>query len=238
MTSPGFCSFTRRPTPRLTPPSSAPTGLHVVVNGTASITVSFDAVTVLPADPSAPASAYRLDFRQTLGGPIVGTVTTASTVTVVPLPPGTVGTFNVTATAINGAGAGPTSEPVSFTIGPPPCTGPPDTPMVSGSFVAGTLTLTWPQVPGATAYIVSAGISLGSDESVSGDVHRPLQRGDRDRSAAGLDGMGSRERRQRVRTERAGLHLYQLGRQVMAADTGHRRGAVFSTAHFRRLGRA
>ena len=148
----------------LTPPSSAPTGLQVVVNGTASITVSFDVVT-LPADPSAPAATYRLDFRQTLGGPIVGTVTTASTVTVVPLPPGTVGTFTVTATAINGAGAGPTSEPVSFTIdGPPPCTGAPSAPMVSGSLVAGTLTLMWPEVPGTTAYILSAGTSLGSDD--------------------------------------------------------------------------
>ena len=148
----------------LTAPSSAPTGLEVVVNGTASITVSFHAVTAVPADPSVPTSAYRLDFRQTLGGPIVSTVTTASTVTVIPLPPGTVGTFNVTATEINAAGAGPPSEPVSFTIGPPPCTEAPSPPLVSGSLVAGTLTLMWPQVPGVSAYILAAGTSLGSDD--------------------------------------------------------------------------
>ena len=150
--------FIYPPPSSVTPPGSAPAGLHVVVNGAGSITVSFTAVTVPPA-----ASAYRLDFRSRLDGPIVGSVTTASTVTVVPLPPGTLGTFFVTATAINRAGPGPTSEPVSFTIGGP-CTGPPGAPVLTGGVVAGTATISWAHVPDAAFYILAAGTLPGDTD--------------------------------------------------------------------------
>lgn len=147
----------------VTPPSSAPTGLSVSVNGTASITVSFNAVNSMVAAAPSAATSYRLDFRQTTGGPVVASLTTTTTSIVIPLPPGTVGTFNVTATGINSAGAGPTSAPVQFTIGsgPGPCTGPPASPSVSGGVVGGTATVQWPQVPGATSYILSAGTTPG-----------------------------------------------------------------------------
>jgi hypothetical protein len=147
--------------PGLTPPSSAPGNLSVAVNGTTSITVSFNAVNSFAAGPSA-ATSYRLDFRQSVGGPVVASLTTPNTSTVIPLPPGTVGTFNVVATGINSAGAGPSSSPVTFTIGSGgPCTSAPASPNVSGNVVNGVATVTWPQVPGATFYIVSAGTSQG-----------------------------------------------------------------------------
>ena len=146
------------PSTPLAPPASAPTGLQVVVNGTASLTISIN-----PIEEPSPAAAYRLDFRQRMDGPIVTSVTTSSTVTVLPLPPGTVGTFSVTATALNAAGAGPTSEPVSFTIGQS-CTGPPPAPVVSASVVAGTATISWPQVPEAGFYLLTAGTFPGSDD--------------------------------------------------------------------------
>jgi hypothetical protein len=147
----------------LTPPASAPTGLQVVVNGTASLTISLNRISTPGDDLASLAVAYRLDFRQRLDGPIVDSLTTLSTVTVVPLPPGTLGTFFVTATATNPAGAGPASEPVSFTIGGP-CTGPPDGPVVSGSVVAGAATVSWPQVPEAAFYILAAGTLPGGTD--------------------------------------------------------------------------
>lgn len=155
--------FIYPPTGGITPPGSAPTGLAVVVNGTASITVSFNAVAALAAEPSA-ATGYRLDFRQVVNGPIVASLTTATTSTTIPLPPGTLGTFNVVATGVNSAGAGPSSAPVTFTIGggPGPCVAPPASPVVSGGVVGGTATVSWPQVAGATSYILSAGTTPGA----------------------------------------------------------------------------
>jgi hypothetical protein len=146
----------------LTPPGSAPSNLAVAVNGTTSITVSFNAVNAVSASEPSAATSYRLDFRQTVGGPVVASISTSTTSTTIPLPPGTLGTFNVTATGVNSAGAGPTSAPVSFTIGGSgPCTGPPASPVVSGGVVGGTATVQWPQVPGATSYILSAGTNQG-----------------------------------------------------------------------------
>ena len=145
------------PARAVVPPASAPAGVQVVVNGTASLTISIEAVA---ESPSSPASAYRLDFRDRIDGPIVASVTTPSTVTVIPLPPGTRGTYNVTATPLNSAGAGPPSAPVFFTVGES-CAGPPAAPSASASVAAGTATISWPQVPGASAYILSAGTFPG-----------------------------------------------------------------------------
>lgn len=159
------------PPPGTTLPGTAPTGLAVQVNGVTSISVSFNAVSAYSssAQPSA-ATSYLLEFRQVINGPILASVPTTTTTTVIPLPPGIAGTFNVTVAGINGAGRGPTSAAVQFVIGggpppppgPGPCTSPPASPVVSGSIVAGTATVSWSAVAGATSYILSAGSTQGA----------------------------------------------------------------------------
>ncbi|MEW6321675.1 MAG: matrixin family metalloprotease [Acidobacteriota bacterium] len=101
-----------------TPPSSAPTGVAVSVNGTSSLTVSWNAVTTDEGVASLPSAAtsYRVDFR-TPGGPVVASQTTTATSLTLGIPAGTTGTFTAEVTGVNSAGNGPTSAPVSFTIG-------------------------------------------------------------------------------------------------------------------------
>lgn len=145
--------------PVLTPPSSAPTNVQVVVNGTTSITVSWNPVSSYSAGAPSAASSYRLDFRQSPSGPILATVSASGTSITIPLPSGIAGTFYVTVTGINSAGAGPSSSPVAFTIG---CTGPP--PAVSGlqgGVSAGVAFVNWSASAGATHFIVQAGTMQG-----------------------------------------------------------------------------
>ena len=115
--------------------------------------------------PGTTATGYRLDFFS--GPTVVASLTVGgSTTAAIPIPPGTVGTFAVRITALSGAASGPTSSPFSFTIGSGPgpgtCAAAPANPSPSGSVVGGTATVSWPAVPGATAYIVSAGSSQGT----------------------------------------------------------------------------
>jgi hypothetical protein len=106
-------------------------------------------------------TAHRLDFYA--GVAYVATLTVGPGTSVgIPIPPGTVGSFTVRVTALNGAGASPPSAAFGFTIGSAGgCVGPPAAPAVTGGVAAGTASVGWPQVPGATAYVVSAGSALG-----------------------------------------------------------------------------
>jgi hypothetical protein len=151
-------------------PSLSPTGLQVGVNGTTSITVTFNPIE--GTDAASGGVTYRLDFRQASGGPIVTSIMTKSIINILPLAPGTLGTYLVTVTAIVAAGAGPPSAPAVFTIGAGPveftsgdggpCAGPPSAPVVTGGVAGGTATATWPGVAGATGYLLSAGTSIGA----------------------------------------------------------------------------
>jgi hypothetical protein len=106
-------------------------------------------------------TAHRLAFFQ--GSTQVATVNVSGAPSVgLPIPAGTQGAFAVVVTAFNGAIAGPASAPFDFTIGPV-CTLP-AAPVVSGGVAGGTGTASWPAVPGAIRYIVSAGTAPGGTQ--------------------------------------------------------------------------
>jgi hypothetical protein len=67
---------------------------------------------------------------------------------------------------LTGATPGPPSSLFAFTIGTSPggggCTAAPASPVVTGAIAAGTATVSWPAVPGATSYIISAGSTPGA----------------------------------------------------------------------------
>ena len=110
----------------------------------------------------AAATSYRLDFYS--GATPVATVHGDATSAIrVPLPPGAEGAFAVRVTPLNGAAAGPSSSLFPFTI--PRCV-PPASPDVSGGVVAGTASIAWPAVPGATFYLLEAGTAPGRGEYV------------------------------------------------------------------------
>jgi hypothetical protein len=117
------------------------------------------------AGAGAAPTAHRLDFF--LGGTVVASVNVgAATSASLSIPPGTAGSFTVRVTPIAGATAGPPSAPFPFTIGGGGgggggCTSAPAAPAVSGAIIAGTATVSWNAVPGATHYIVSAGSTPG-----------------------------------------------------------------------------
>ena len=106
-------------------------------------------------------TSHRLDFSQG-GAPFASLTTDAATGVALTVPAGLQGAFAVRVTAFNGAIAGPASAPFNFKLGPQ-CTVP-ASPTVGGAIVGGVATLTWPAVPGATGYIVSAGTTAGGTE--------------------------------------------------------------------------
>jgi hypothetical protein len=116
------------------------------------------------AGAGATPTGHRLNFFAG-GAPAASLTVGAGTSTSIPIPPGTQGSFTVTVTALVGATAGLASAPFPFTIGGAPgggggCTAPPSSPVVSGTLVGGTATVSWPAIAGAT-YIVSAGSTQG-----------------------------------------------------------------------------
>jgi hypothetical protein len=120
-----------------------------------------------PATGAAP-TAYRLDFRS--GATLVASVLVgATTSTTLGIPPGVQGTFSVTVTAVAGSNPGAPSGAVTFTIGG--CTGPPSTPAnLSGRVTAGTASVSWNAVAGATSYVVQAGSAAGAADYFNGSV--------------------------------------------------------------------
>ena len=153
-----------------TPPSSAPTGLNVTVNGFANIVVAFNAVANDIRFGASAATTYRLDFRQTPTGPVLVSQMTATTSTTIPIPGGVIGTFYVSVTGINSAGTGPTSNPVGFTI--PGCPTVPAPTGLTGSFnvAAGVAGASWVPVAGASSYIVQAGTVQGAANLFNGNI--------------------------------------------------------------------
>lgn len=154
------------PPPGVTPPSSAPTNVTVIVNGLASLTVSWGAVTSYVVGAPSAATSYRVDFTTVPGGPVVASVTSASTSLTVQIPAGVLGTFYVTVRGVNSAGSGPASAPVAFTIGsagPGPCTSAPAAVTgVSGGVAGGVARVQWNASAGATSYLVQAGSAVGA----------------------------------------------------------------------------
>ena len=113
------------------------------------------------AGAGASATSHRLDFYA--GAALVATVNAgAGTSIAIPIPPGIQGTFGVRVTARNVSVAGAASELFTFTIGPA-CTVP-ASPSVSGGVVGGTASVSWPAVPGALSYVLSAGTSQGGTQ--------------------------------------------------------------------------
>jgi hypothetical protein len=124
--------------------------------------------------PGATPSSHRLDFFS--GAAMVASLTVGPATTVaIPIPPGTQGSFAVRVTAFAGAAAGPPSALFSFVLaggGGGGCSGPPAAPVVSGSVQAGTATVSWGPVSGATSYLVSAGTTPGA-----GNLYAPANVG-------------------------------------------------------------
>lgn len=148
------------------PPATAPQSVQVVVNGTASLAISWTA--------SSGAGGYRLDrldFRagHQDGGPVLASVMSVGTAETLAIPPGVSGAFNVVVTALNAAGAGPPSARRDFAIPapgacsapPPPVTG------VSGGVIGTAASVRWQASAGATAYGLHAGSSPGAVDHVA-----------------------------------------------------------------------
>jgi hypothetical protein len=169
------------------PPSAAPTDVRVVVQPS-SITVSW---TAPPDDVASGASAteYRVDFREGHFdvGRIVASSTTSATALSVSVPTNVAGAFNVIVTAVNAAGAGPSSERRDFTLAPSGtmCSSAPlPVTSVSGSVINGVARLGWSPAASATRYIIQAGTSIGladlfatTDVGLTTDVTAPVPTG-------------------------------------------------------------
>jgi hypothetical protein len=156
----------------VTPPTAAPSNVAVTVNGAASVTVSWNAVAALLAELPAAATSYRLDFRASPTGPAIQSIVATGSSMTVGIPPGIAGTFYVAVTGVNSAGAGPSSAPVPFTIGGGAgCTAAPPAPTgLAGRIVGGTASLSWNASPGATSYVVQAGLAPGASSLFNANV--------------------------------------------------------------------
>jgi hypothetical protein len=122
-----------------------------------------------PMTGAAP-TAYRLDFHS--GSTLVASLTVASmNSAIIPIPPGTQGTFTVTVTALTGSVPGPPAPPATFTLGGGACSAPPATPTgLTGSFTNGTLSVQFNPVPGATNYIAGVGSTQGASNVFNGSI--------------------------------------------------------------------
>jgi hypothetical protein len=147
----------------VSPPSLAPTDVRVAMQST-QLTVTWRDLT---AGASSSATGYRLDFRSghREDGPVVASLTSASTSATMAVPPGVAGDFNVVVTGLNAGGAGPPSERHDFTLGIAAgtcATAPAPVGDLGGSVTAGFARVSWTAVPGATSYLIQAGTHPGS----------------------------------------------------------------------------
>lgn len=105
----------------------------------------------------ASATGHRLNFFQ--GATSVASATTgAGTSVAIQVPPGTIGSFAVTVTPLNGATPGPASDPFAFSLGPSCSTA--SITSVTGSVVGSTASISWVGA-GAATYVVQAGTAQG-----------------------------------------------------------------------------
>ena len=116
---------------------------------------------------SANATSYQVDVVQ----PALGSVNTNSAV------PGFVATgvpnglYRVQVRAVNTAGTSPPSNVVDVVVGAvAPCVPPAVPATVNASLNSGVGTVTWSAVPGATSYIVRAGLTAGGSDLFNGNV--------------------------------------------------------------------
>ena len=145
-------------------PLTAPTNVNVA-NGASAATVSWLGL----ADGTDLPITYRVDFRSGHqdGGALVASFTTAATTLTVGVPAGFSGPFNVIVTALNTAGAGPSSARVDFTIPPAhaACSGPPAVVTgVNGTVSSQYAQVQWNAVVGATSYELQVGSVAGGDD--------------------------------------------------------------------------
>ncbi len=130
-----------------------------------SATVTSNVLTVVWTSGSgASPTSHRLDFYYQGGGFVTSVNAGAATSINIPLPANVTGAFSVRVTAFNGSTAGPGSALFNFTIGPS-CTIP-ASPNVTGDVVGSNAYVTWPAVPGATRYLLSAGTTQGGGQYV------------------------------------------------------------------------
>ena len=137
---------------------SAPTNLTAQV---AASQVSFQWT------PSPNAASYALEVVQ----PPLGLVPTSSSLPSFVAAGVPNGQYQVRVRAVNASGISDPSNTVDVVVGSvAPCV-PPGVPGgVSGSVVAGTASVGWTAVPGATSYIVRAGVTPGGSELFNGNV--------------------------------------------------------------------
>ena len=145
-------------------PLTAATNVNVA-NGASAVTVSWSGL----ADGTDSPITYRVDFRSGHqdGGALVASFTTAETTLTVAVPAGFSGPFNVIVTALNTAGAGPSSARVDFTIPPShaACSGPPAVvTAVNGTVSSQYAQVQWNAVVGATSYELQVGSVAGGDD--------------------------------------------------------------------------
>ena len=152
-----------RTSSRATAPLTAPSSVEVIVNGSASVTVSWGAVEALNAAAPAAAISYRVDFRRGHqdGGPVLASFTTVTNTLTVGLPRGVAGDFNVIVMPVNVDGGGPSSFRKDFTI----CGVPLEPVMnLSAAVVGGVARVSWQAPPGATSFRGQAGSAPGADD--------------------------------------------------------------------------
>ena len=144
------------------PPTAAPVDVRVVAHPS-SITVVWSA----GAGDLASATSYRVDFRaghSDQGAIVASTITTTTSLTM-SVPANVAGDFNVIVTALNGAGAGPSSERQDFTLsqwGATCSAAPSPVTSLSGSVNNGIARVRWSPAASATRYVIQAGTSIGA----------------------------------------------------------------------------
>jgi hypothetical protein len=149
------------------PPPTAPENVAVTVKGKSSISLSFDPVAADVDSSQSAATSYRVYVGRSPTGPVLYSVTIASTSATAGIPSGVWGTFYVAVAGLNNAGTGPLSVPVAFTI---PCSPPLSPAGLQGSSEGGTATATWNAATGATSYVVQVGTTPGSANLFNGDI--------------------------------------------------------------------
>lgn len=162
--------FSRRTSPTIS--MAAPGNLHVQVNGTASVTVSWTASEASSTAAPAATPVYRLDFRRGHDErSLVGaSYTTSATSLTIAVPQNVTGDFNVIVTPVTHEGWGAPSHQVNFSVCATP---PPSVIRLSAAVVDGVARVSWEPSPGATAYGVIVGSTPGSS-----DLYGPTTLGD------------------------------------------------------------
>jgi hypothetical protein len=153
------------PRDNTSPPTTAPQHVAVTLMGANAINLSFDPVPT--DDQSSPVTSYRVYAGPTATGPVVYSVTFASTSGTIAIPDGVAGTYFVAVAGVNSAGVGPMSVPIAFTI---PCTAPLAPASLQAMVRSGTATAAWTAANGATSYVLQGGTAPGLTDLFSDDL--------------------------------------------------------------------